>query len=55
LESSFAELFRWYGEGRLRPRVSNRFDLAEAATALALLTGRRATGKVVLTMGRAVS
>ncbi len=52
LEASFAQLFRWYGEGRLKPHVSNRYDLADAAAALALLTDRRATGKVVLTTGR---
>jgi len=53
VEASFAQLFRWYGEGRLKPHVSNRYDLADAAAALALLTDRRATGKVVLTTGRA--
>jgi NADPH2:quinone reductase len=52
VEASFAQLFRWYGEGRLKPHVSNRYDLADAAVALALLTDRRATGKVVLTTGR---
>ena len=52
VEASFAQLFRWYGEGRLKPHVSNRYDLADAAAALALLTDRRATGKVVLTTGR---
>lgn len=49
---SFAQLLRWFEEGRLKPLVSNRYDLGEAATALALLTERRATGKVVLTTGR---
>jgi NADPH2:quinone reductase len=52
LESSFRQLFAWYREGKLAPLVSDRFDLAEAATALELLTSRRATGKVVLTVGR---
>lgn len=52
LESSFRQLFGWYEEGKLEPLVSNRFDLAEAATGLELLASRRATGKVVLTAGR---
>jgi len=52
VEASFRQLFSWYREGKLKPLISNRFDLAEAATALELLTSRRATGKVVLTTGR---
>jgi NADPH2:quinone reductase len=53
LVGAFAELFRWFEEGKLRPHVSHQLDLAEAAEALALLTGRRSTGKVVLTCGPA--
>ena len=53
VEASFRQLFTWHREGKLKPLISNRFDLAEAATALELLTSRRATGKVVLTTGRA--
>ena len=45
-------LFRWFEEGKLKPHVSERFDLAEAAKALDLLKRRKATGKVVLTTGR---
>jgi NADPH2:quinone reductase len=52
VEASFRQLFSWYREGKLKPLISNRFDLTEAATALELLTSRRATGKVVLTTGR---
>jgi len=44
------ELFGWWQEGRLRPRVSERFDLADGGKALALLRDRKATGKVVLTL-----
>jgi len=53
VEASFVQLFAWYREGKLKPLISHRFDLAEAATALELLASRRATGKVVLTTGRA--
>jgi NADPH2:quinone reductase len=52
VEASFAQLFAWYREGRLKPLISHRFDLAEAAAALELLASRRATGRVVLTTGR---
>ncbi len=50
LEPQFRELFQWWREGRLKPLVSHRFDLAEAPSALALLRERRSTGKVVLTL-----
>jgi NADPH2:quinone reductase len=51
IEGSFAELFDWYAEGRLKPRVSHTFDLADAGLALETLRTRRSTGKVVLTTG----
>jgi NADPH2:quinone reductase len=51
LRASFAQLFRWHGEGKLRPHVSHRLDLAEAGQALELLRRRKSTGKVVLTTG----
>lgn len=51
LSASFDQLFRWYGETRLKPHVSHRLDLAEAARALDLLKQRKSTGKVVLTTG----
>ena len=42
------ELFGWWQEGRLQPRISERFDLADGGKALALLRDRKSTGKVVL-------
>ena len=48
MTASFAALFRWYEEGRLRPHVSHVLPLGEANAALALLAERRSTGKVVL-------
>ena len=51
--AQFAQLFAWFEAGKLRPHVSHDMDLAEAAEALKLLTGRRSTGKVVLTTGLA--
>ena len=47
---SFAELRRMFEDGRLRPRVTP-YPLAEYGEALAALAGRRAVGKLVLTMG----
>jgi NADPH2:quinone reductase len=48
---SFAQLFRWFEDGKLRPHVSERFDLADAAQAMNALKQRRSTGKVVLVTG----
>ena len=45
-----AELFRFYDEGKIRPRITASFPLEDAAKALALLQDRKATGKVVLTI-----
>jgi NADPH:quinone reductase len=46
----FADLFRWYAEGKLKPHVSHRVPLAEASRAFDLLTSRQAQGKVVVVM-----
>jgi NADPH2:quinone reductase len=51
LAPAFAQMFGWWEQGRLRPRISERFDLAEAKSALAIVAERRATGKIVLTTG----
>lgn len=45
-----AELFQWYTEGKIRPRVTARFPLEKAADALKLIEERKAQGKVVLTV-----
>jgi len=52
LRDSYRQLFGWWSEGKLKPHISDRFDLAEVATAMRVLRERRATGKVVLTTGR---
>ncbi len=49
VDRSFAELLAWYQDGALKPHVSKTYDLADVANALADLTERRSTGKVVLT------
>ena len=45
------QLLEWVREGRLRPEVSARYRLEDAAKAMEALTSRAVTGKVVLTMG----
>jgi NADPH:quinone reductase len=52
VRDSYQQLFRWFGEGKLKPHVSERFDLAAVAEAFHALRSRRSTGKVVLTTGR---
>jgi NADPH2:quinone reductase len=49
--ANFADLFRMYGEGKVRPYISSRYPLDEAAAAIAELEDRRARGKVVVTTG----
>jgi NADPH2:quinone reductase len=52
LAAEFTELFQWFEAGKLKPHVSHRLDLADAAEAMTLLSSRASTGKVVLTTGR---
>jgi NADPH2:quinone reductase len=48
---SVRQLAAWYGEGRLRPHVSQTMPLAKAADALKLMAARQVKGKLVLTVG----
>ncbi len=48
LAAQFADLFRWFEAGLLKPHVSHRLPLARAAEAFTLLQERKATGKVVV-------
>ena len=43
------ELMALYGEGKIRPHVSERFPLEKAGDAIAHLASRKAMGKVVVT------
>lgn len=49
VRQSFAKLFGWFDEGKLKPHISHKFDLREVAQAMNLLRERKSTGKVVLT------
>jgi len=46
--NGFAELTRWWDEGKLKPHVSQIFPLADAPKALAMLEGRQSTGRLVI-------
>jgi NADPH2:quinone reductase len=52
LRQSYAQLFRWFDEGKLKPHICEQLDLSKAAQAMELLRQRKSTGKVVLTMHR---
>jgi NADPH2:quinone reductase len=43
------QLGRWFREGKLKPHISATLPLTRASEALALMAGRKVTGKVVLT------
>jgi NADPH2:quinone reductase len=45
-----AELFELYAAGKIRPAISERFPLAQAAAAIRRLADREALGKIVVTM-----
>jgi len=50
LQQSWRQLLEWLAEGALSPHVSRTYPLERAPAALESLMGRRATGKVVVTM-----
>lgn len=47
---NMGDLFRLYGEGKIKPRISASYPLAQAGDALTLLSDRKVLGKVVVTM-----
>lgn len=46
--ANFQQLFAWYGEGKLKPLVSQTFPLARGGEAIDALGQRKAVGKVVV-------
>ncbi len=50
LRESFATVFRWAAEGRIRPHVSHTLPLERAVEGMELLRARKSTGKVVITV-----
>ena len=51
LAPAYARMFEWWQQGKLKPRISGRYDLAEVKTALSVVADRKAIGKIVLTTG----
>ncbi|MEO0982356.1 MAG: NADPH:quinone oxidoreductase family protein [Pseudomonadota bacterium] len=49
-QENIADLFRLYGEGKIKPHVSSTYPLENAADAIVELAERRAKGKVVVTV-----
>ncbi len=45
-----AELFRMWGEGKIRPRISETYQLERAGEAIAAMAARKAIGKLVVTL-----
>jgi NADPH:quinone reductase-like Zn-dependent oxidoreductase len=45
-----AQLFRWWDEGRIAPRVTATYPLARGGEAIAALRDRTAIGKLVVTL-----
>lgn len=46
--ANFQQLFAWHTEGKLKPLVSQTYELSQYEDALAMLTSRKAVGKVVI-------
>ncbi|MCP5075319.1 MAG: NADPH:quinone oxidoreductase family protein [Rhodobacteraceae bacterium] len=51
LTDSFHQLLKWYQQGKLHPHISHTLPLEQANEAIDLLRSRKATGKVVVTIG----
>ena len=49
-QQNIKEPFDLYAAGKIRPAISRRYPLAEAAEAIKHLAARKALGKVVVTM-----
>jgi NADPH:quinone reductase len=49
-KEDFAQLFDWYGQGKVSPAIGHRFSLADTAEAMRVVFERRALGKVVIEM-----
>lgn len=48
MQESFKTLLTWYAEGKLKPHISQRFDLEQAPDALKQVQLRQAQGKLVI-------
>jgi NADPH2:quinone reductase len=48
--ANFKQLFAWHAEGKLKPLVSQTYPLADAGAAIEQLAGRKAVGKLVVSV-----
>ena len=44
------QLFRWWGEGKIAPKISASYPLERGGDAIAALRDRKAIGKLVVTL-----
>jgi len=44
------QLFRWWGEGKIAPKISATYPLERAGEAIGALRDRKAVGKLVVTL-----
>ncbi|WP_424831177.1 NADPH:quinone oxidoreductase family protein [Ruegeria sp.] len=49
VQDSFATLFRWHAEGRIKPHISHTLPLRDVAEGMRLMKERKSTGKIVIT------
>lgn len=49
-EPRVTQLYAWAAQGHLRPHIGRRFPLAQFRAAMETVSGRRAIGRIVLTM-----
>ena len=52
-KKNLAELMQFYKDGKIRPHISNRYPLEQAAAALREMADRKVKGKVILTTAHA--
>lgn len=55
LKRFLRRLIELLGQGVIRPAIGARLPFADAGRAMELLRGRKATGKIVLTLGSGLS
>lgn len=53
--ANITELLAWYGEGKLKPHISETYPLERFQEGLGRVMARQAKGKVVLTTGRSAA
>ena len=49
INDSFATLFQWHTQGRIKPHISHTLPLRDVAEGMQLLKQRKSTGKIIIT------